>query len=140
MTYKEWFDAHGKKHRKIMQKLSNLSDEEVIAYFRFENMVEKEPDFCPLYETQTKCHEMDMLNCYLCACPYFRFNDNGLYTKENRTYYSICSIDAKEGKAFVSEKAVHQDCSACLLPHKESFIRKVFKRNWFEIMQKSHPQ
>ena len=120
-----------------MKKLDGLSDEEVIAYFRFENMVKKEPEFCPLYKENKKCHEMEELNCYLCACPYFRFDDRGLHEKEGRTYYSACSIDAREGKAFVSEHAVHQDCSTCLLPHKESFIRKVFTRNWFGIMQES---
>ena len=80
---------------------------------------------------------MEELNCYLCACPYFRFDDRGLYKKEGRTYYSDCSINAREGKEFVSERAVHQDCTACLLPHKESFIRKVFTRNWFGIMRES---
>jgi hypothetical protein len=137
MTYLEWFQTHGEKHRKIMEKLTRLSDEEVIAYFRFENMTAKEPDFCPLYAEGGKCHEMEVLNCYLCACPYFRFNDGGWFDKEGRTCYSTCSIDAKEGKRFVTENAVHQDCSDCLLPHKESFIRKVFKRDWFEIMKES---
>ncbi len=139
MTYKKWFDAHGEKHQKIMKKLTGFSDEEVIAYFRFENMAEKETDFCPLYAERKQCHEMENLNCYLCACPFFRFDDRGLYRKENRTYYSTCSINAKEGKAFVSDHAVHQDCSSCLLPHRESFIRKVFERNWFEMMKKCIP-
>ncbi|KYJ87568.1 hypothetical protein [Sulfurovum riftiae] len=138
MTYGAWFRTHGEKHRKIMEKLRTLSNEEVIAYFRFENMVEKEPDFCPLYAEPKKCHEMEILNCYLCACPYFRFDDDGLFKEEGRTHYSSCSIDAKEGKQFVSDTAVHQDCSSCLLPHKESFIRKVFKRDWFEIMKESN--
>jgi len=137
MTYLKWFQTHGEKHRKIMEKLTTLSDEEVIAYFRFENMAVKEPDFCPLYADRKKCHEIKVLNCYLCACPYFRFNDGGLFEKEGHTCYSDCSINAKEGKRFVTENAVHQDCSDCLLPHKESFIRKVFKRDWFEIMKKS---
>jgi len=137
MTYEAWFLTHGEKHRKIMEKLRTLSDEEVIAYFRFENMVEKEPDFCPLYAEKRKCHDIEVLNCYLCACPHFRFNDEGLFAKEGRTYYSRCSIDAKEGKYFVSDTAVHQDCSDCLLPHRESFIRKVFNRDWFGIMKES---
>ena len=137
MDYTTWFKKHGGKHQKIIKKLTELSDEEVIAYFRFENMVEKEPEFCPLYTQKKKCHEMEVLNCYLCACPHFRFDDSGLYTENNRTYYSICSIDAKEGKEFISNDAVHQDCSGCLLPHKESFIRKVFKRDWFKMVQES---
>ena len=135
MTYSQWFKQHGEKHAKIMQKLTHLSDNEVIEYFRFENMVEKEPDFCPLYAKNQKCHDMEQLNCYLCACPYFRFNDDGLYIKEKRIYYSDCSIHAKKGKKFIAENAVHQDCSLCLLPHKVSFIQKIFKREWFAMMQ-----
>jgi len=137
MTYKEWFDTHSRKHHRIMQKLTELSDEEIIAYFRFENMVEKEPDFCPLYTKKEKCHEMEVLNCYLCACPYFLFNDKGLKKEGEQTLYSICSINAKEGKRFISDHAIHQDCGNCLLPHKESFIKKIFKRDWSEIMHKS---
>jgi len=45
MDYLSWFQAHGEKHKTIMDKLSKLSDKEIIAYFRFDNMVEKEPDF-----------------------------------------------------------------------------------------------
>ena len=137
MAYSKWFRQHGEKHAKIMQKLTHLSDKEVIEYFRFDNMVEQEPDFCPLYAESKKCHEMEGLNCYLCACPWFRFDDNGLYSKNNRIYYSRCAIDAKEGEEFISGNSVHQDCSHCLLPHKASFIRKVFKRDWFAIMQES---
>ena len=137
MTYEAWFRTHGEKHREIMKKLKTLSDEEVIAYFRFENMREKEPDFCPLYAEGKKCHEMEVLNCYLCACPHFRFNDKGLFQENEKTHYSDCSINAKEGKQFVSETAVHQDCSNCLLPHKESFIKKIFTRDWFKIMKDS---
>jgi len=134
MTYTEWFETHGKKHQNIMKRLKHLSDVEVLEYFRFENMVQKEKDFCYLYEDNKKCHDMKTLNCYLCACPYFKFDDEGLAQQENKTVYSICSIDAKEGKAFVSEHAIHQDCSACEVPHKESYIKKHFSRDWFEMM------
>jgi len=50
LSYSSWVKSHGEKHKKIMEKLKDLSDDEVIEYFRFENMVEKEPDFCPLYK------------------------------------------------------------------------------------------
>ena len=138
MSYEKWFQSHGKKHKEIMQKLTKLSDNEVIAYFRFENMVQKEPDFCPLYKENKKCHDMEVLNCYLCACPNFRFDDEGISKKEDKTIYSICSIDSKDGDIFQTEEAIHQDCSGCLVPHRETYIKKHFSRNWFEIMKKVH--
>ena len=137
MTYMEWFESHAKKHEKIMKTLTDLSDEEVIDYFIYENMQEKHPDFCPLYADNTKCHEMETLNCYLCACHHFRFSDKGLKKEENKTIYSLCSIEAKEGKRFESEDAVHQDCSACLIPHQSAVIKKHFSRNWRAIMKKT---
>lgn len=136
MSYKKWFQSHGKKHKKIMQKLTRLSDDEVIAYFRFENMVQKEPDFCPLYKENKKCHDMEELNCYLCACPNFRFDDEGISKKEGKTIYSTCNIDSKDGDIFQTEEAIHQDCSGCLVPHQETYIKKHFSRDWFEIMKK----
>ena len=135
MSYNSWFETHGQKHKNIMKKLKDLSDEEIITYFRFENMVEKEPGFCLLYKEKKKCHEMDDLNCYLCACPNFRFDDEGISREENRVVYSTCSIESKDGALFVSDDAVHQDCSGCTVPHHEAYIKKHFGRDWFEIMR-----
>ncbi len=119
-----------------MTKLTHLSDEEVIVYFRYENMVQHEPDFCPLYAQNKKCHDMENLNCYLCACPNFRFNDAGIEQKEGKLLKSFCAIDSKEGAQFVGEDAIHQNCSGCTVPHHEAYIRKHFKRDWFDIMKK----
>jgi hypothetical protein len=135
MTYTDWFKTHGRKHQNIMRKLEHLNDTEVIEYFRFENMVEKEPDFCFLYKDNKKCHEMEELNCYLCACPNFRFNDEGFSKEGSQVLYSTCSIDSKDGAQFVSDAAIHQDCSGCTVPHHEAYIKKHFKRDWFEVMQ-----
>lgn len=135
MTYNDWFESHGNKHKNIMNKLEEMSDSDVITYFRFENMVKKEPDFCYLYKDNKKCHEMEVLNCYLCACPYFRFDDNGLSKKDVKVLYSNCSIEAKEGAQFESDNAIHQDCNECTIPHNEAYIKKHFSRDWFEIMR-----
>ncbi|MBV5320199.1 MAG: hypothetical protein JZU62_00775 [Sulfuricurvum sp.] len=137
MTYKQWFDAHASKHRAIMDKLSALSDDEVIEYFRFENMVEKESDFCPLYVENKKCHDTEDLNCYLCACPNFRFNDAGFHNVGDKTLFSTCSIDSPDGDRFITDTAIHQNCAGCLVPHSELYIAKVFDRNWGTIMNKS---
>ncbi len=140
MSYKDWFQAHGEKHKAIMDKLTHLSDEEVITYFRFENMVEKEPDFCPLYRENKKCHDMKELNCYLCACPNFRFNDEGFRKIENKTLYSTCNIDSKDGSQYISDDAIHQNCAGCSVPHHEAYITKVFDRDWFKVMKEVLPK
>ncbi|MDP1784053.1 MAG: hypothetical protein Q8K81_01360 [Sulfuricurvum sp.] len=135
MSYKKWFDEHASKHAAIMKKLTHLSDEEVIKYFRFENMVEKEVDFCPLYAENKKCHDTEELNCYLCACPNFRFNDKGFKQEEEKTLFSTCSIESPDGDRYISESAIHQNCAGCIVPHRESYIKKVFDRNWLAIMK-----
>ena len=137
MSYKEWFIAHASKHAAIMEKLTHLSDSEVIEYFRFENMVVNEPNFCLLYAENKKCHETEHLNCYWCACPHFRFNDKGFSTHEGKTLYSTCSIDCKDGKRFIRNTAIHQDCTSCLIPHHEKTLKKDFNRNWRTTMEKA---
>lgn len=134
MTYTEWVNDHAIKHQTIMQKLTDLCDDEVIEYFRFENMLIAEPDFCPLYAEGKKCHDIASLNCYLCACPHFVFDDDGLYHDKGHTTYSKCSIDSKKATLFTSDTATHLDCSACILPHNEKYVKKHFSRDWLEAI------
>ncbi|MDP3119420.1 MAG: hypothetical protein Q8N01_03255 [Sulfuricurvum sp.] len=134
MSYNQWFQEHAAKHRAIMDKLTHLSDQEIIEYFRFENMVVLEPTFCPLYADNKKCHDTPELNCYLCACPNFRFNDKGFKQEEEKTLFSTCSIESPDGDRYISETAIHQNCAGCLVPHRESYIKKVFDRDWLKIM------
>jgi hypothetical protein len=98
-------------------------------------MVINEPDFCPLYAKNQKCHDIEELNCYLCACPNFRFNDNGFETIKNKTLFSKCSINSKDGTKFESDTAIHQNCSGCIVPHNKKYIKENFSRDWFEIMK-----
>ncbi len=134
MSYSSWFQAHGEKHKKIIDKLSHLSDNELIKYFRFDNMVKHEPDFCPLYAKNKKCHDNEELNCYFCACPNFRFKDEGFETIEERTLFSTCNIDSKDGSQYISDTAIHQNCAGCFVPHSEAYIKKHFTRDWFKAM------
>ncbi len=135
MSYKNWFEEHSKKHQNIIEKLENKTKDEIIAYFDFESMQENEPNFCPLYKENKKCHEVEELNCYLCACPYFRFNDNGIKKVDEKILFSYCSLNSKFSKEFECENSIHQDCSDCLVPHKIKFIRKNFSQKWQEIMK-----
>ena len=130
MTYFDWMRDHAAKHREIIDRLVDLSDEEIIEYFDFENMKEKEPDFCPLYERDKKCHDMETLNCFSCGCPYFRLNN------DDSEILSYCSINHKNGGQMKAKKGIHQDCSKCTVPHKVNFVRKNFNKDWNQIMSK----
>jgi hypothetical protein len=138
MTYASWFEQHASKHKKIVEKLlaRGYSKEEIINYFDFDNMVKEEGDFCLLYAQNKKCHDMKSLNCYLCACPYFRFDDEGIKKVEENIQYSFCSIDAKDGNQGVYGEKIHQDCSKCKVPHHRAYVEKNFDFDWKKIMNK----
>ncbi len=147
MSYLSWFEEQAAKHKKVMTKLlaKNLNKDEIIAYFDFDNMVIHEPEFCPLYKELNakgkvgkKCHDMESLNCYLCACPNFRFDDNGYEQRDGKTVYSFCDIDSKDGKQGVYGDAIHQDCSGCSVPHHVSYIKKHYDTDWKKIMKACH--
>ena len=137
MSYNKWFNSHANKHKKIVEKLveTNYSKEQIIEYFDFDNMVKKEIDFCPLYKDEKKCHDMESLNCYLCACPNFRFSDDGIKKIDSNIQYSVCDIDSKDGRQGVYGDKIHQDCSKCTVPHHKSYVEKHFDLDWKEIMQ-----
>jgi len=135
MTYEEWFQNQGKLHANVMKKLEDKSIDEVIEYFRFENMVKNEPDFCPLYKDNKKCHDYEDLNCYLCACPNFRFKMDGFETIDGKTLFSKCGINSTDGAQYVGDDYIHQNCSGCIVPHRAKYIKNKFSRNWFEIMK-----
>lgn len=137
MTYYKWFQEHSKKHQKLIEKLrsKNLTDNQIIDYFDYDNMAKNEIDFCPLYRQHQKCHSIKHLNCFLCACPYFRFNDNGLYVKDGIVTKSLCSVNSKFSKFFVTNNERHLDCSSCKIPHTKAFMKNIVQKSWAEIMK-----
>jgi len=138
MGYTEWFEKHADKHKNIVTKLQKKSftKEEIIEYFDFENMKVHEQNFCPLYAKNKKCHDMKSLNCYLCACPNFRFNDKGIKKIKEATQFSFCAIDSKDGRQGVYGSKIHQDCSKCSVPHHKEYVTKHFDLDWKKMMLK----
>jgi len=140
LGYTTWVKEHALAHKKIVEKLlaQGMEKEEIISYFDFENMKEKESAFCPLYAQNKKCHEMEELNCYLCSCPNFRYSDAGIQKIGPNTQHSFCSIDSKDGKQGVYGDKIHQDCSRCQVPHHRAYVEKHFDLDWMKIMQPCH--
>ncbi|MDD5372826.1 MAG: hypothetical protein PHO62_05310 [Sulfurimonas sp.] len=134
MSYDEWFDKHADKHKKIVYKLvaNGYTKEQIIDYFEYENMAKEEIDFCPLYKDNKKCHEMEKLNCYLCGCPNFRFNDEGLGEYNEFKILSRCEIN--NGEKFAGKGVIHQNCSKCTVPHHKVYVKKNFDLDWKKIM------
>ena len=139
MTYDQWFQLQGELHSNVMKKLTHKSVDEIIEYFKFENMVKNEPDFCPLYKDNKKCHDVEELNCYLCACPHFRFDDLGFEKIGEKVVSSFFSIESKKRAKFEGDDYIHHDCSGCTIPHRAKYIKKDFKANWFEAMKDVRP-
>jgi len=147
MSYLQWFNNQVTRHGIVVEKLrkQGLKKEAIITYFDFDNMLKEEPDFCPLYKEKNsdgtlgkKCHDMEKLNCYLCACPNFRFKDEGVEKQDDKTVYSFCAIDSKDGKQGVYGEAIHQDCSGCSIPHYVTYVQKHYNEDWKKIMKKCH--
>ena len=134
MGYSSWFNKHADKHKKIVDKLvsQGYTKEQIIEYFDFDNMVKMENDFCPLYKEPKKCHDMESLNCYLCACPNFRFNDEGIGEYNGSKILSKCDIN--NGEKFAGKGVIHQDCSSCSVPHHKAYVEKHFDLDWKKIM------
>jgi len=137
MSYKMWLTKQCDKHAKIVYKLlqRGYAKTKIIDYFEYENMRQNEADFCPLYKDKTRCHDIVYLNCYLCACPNFRFSDLGIRKTNGKTEYSHCAVNSTDGKQSEFNGQIHQDCSGCTLPHEKKYIAKHFKKELKEIMK-----
>jgi len=131
MTYKSWHDDHRAKRNALISdlKVSGLSDDEIVHYFRWTNMVKVQKEYCGLYKDMKKCHTLNELNCLFCACPYFVYSDEGLDVQEDGVLYSKCSIDSRLGTTFEYDNCLHQDCTLCLIPHTKHFAFKYFFEN-----------
>jgi Zn-finger protein len=114
-VFKNWQLAHKEKKEKILKKLLNFSKDEIIQYFTFENMKEKELDFCLLYKQNKKCHNLKDLNCYFCACPYFK-------VEKHKT---LCLINSRFAKYKKDKNGyISLSCIDCKIPHNKNFVKK----------------
>jgi len=105
-VFDEWLKEFEEKRAKIISKLKDKTIIEIIDYFEYDNMKEKEPDFCPLYKIGEKCHDLEYLNCFFCACPFYK-----IYK---------CEINSKFAIQIETKRVI--DCSNCPVPHRKQFV------------------
>jgi len=102
--------------RDTLVKRLRLKDcDSILTVFEYDRLKEIESSFCPLFAEGIKCHSMEYLNCYFCACPHYIVDDS--------TY--ICSINSRFAK-YVENIL---DCSECKVPHKRGFVKKMLKNS-----------
>lgn len=131
MSYIEWKKAQESKVHTILSKLGYADIDNIVEYFNYDNMVEKEPDFCPLYKDKIKCHNIDNLNCYYCGCPYFIVNSKPIADNNNVMLESHCFINSKHRSSYITNPDAdgimhkHCDCTHCTIPHKAGYVKKM---------------
>jgi len=132
VSYANWLESHAQKHQQIISKLlkKNYTKDQIVNYFRYENISKQEPNFCPLFQQKTKCHDIEELNCYFCGCPHFRFYD---IPQDN--IHSFCAIKSPDGEQKCYNNVYHQDCSHCIIPHKKQYILQNYTHNWLNKMK-----
>jgi len=135
MTYESWLEENNNKIKEILSRASLDTPAEIARYFKYENMVEKEPNFCPLYKDRIKCHDVADLNCYFCGCPYFRIMSSTELKDENKNMIvSMCVIDSKYKDKYYEDPdenniiKLHCDCSKCYLPHKTTYVERMLNK------------
>lgn len=128
MTFVEWSIKHYEDRKAILEKLKDKSEEEIVEYFNYDNMVDSEPNYCPLYAMGNKCHNMKDLNCLLCACPFFKFSDDKpIDIRGDIKVMSVCTIDSKHANSYIIGNKQQCDCSQCTVPHKYHVVMKFLK-------------
>ena len=128
MTFEEWLVDHDGKVQEVLGRLNSTDPNVIIEYFDYDNMAEKESDFCPLYNMGEKCHDTNKLNCYYCACPYFMESDDEPFGYNGDVkIMSTCSINSTKAGTFIQDGVQQCDCTNCHVPHNARFALKYLK-------------
>jgi len=130
-----WENAHFKK---ILEELKQANIDLsipniplIIQETSFAVRSKKYPEQCPYYRKTHSCHpEVQDLNCFLCACPYYKSD----------SLEGGCEINSNSGKwhspyPYSSSNKVW-DCSDCSIPHSPEFVEKWLRQNLDKLKQR----
>lgn len=111
------------KRREIISRFHLKTPEEIIEFFKYDNLKKMVPDFCVLFKNNLLCHNLPEkeLICYFCACPFY---DDELWD-EDRKIFGDCKNP--EGKG-VRNIHGYYDCTSCTLPHQKKTAINLLKK------------
>jgi Zn-finger protein len=91
----------------LANELIQKKNEERIDTYSYENQRKINPNGCVHYLENTRCHDMEELNCFFCLCP-----------KYDRTVKEgACRINSPDSKYIDNHEGKILDCSDCGFPH-----------------------
>ncbi len=121
---KKWYNEFRKKRAEVLKHVIDKSPEGIIKYFTYLNLKKSDPDFCPLFKENIKCHKLkeNELICFFCGCPYF---DYDLWDEGNKIYGG-CKNPMGRG---YRNRYGYWDCSECHFPHLKENALKLIHEN-----------
>ncbi len=118
----KWYKDFIAKRNYIIEKYNLKTPEQIASFFIYKNLKEKEPNFCPLFPKNEKCHDMkeEDLNCFYCACPFYNYE----IWDEEKKIFGACLLSESEG---IRNQYGYWDCTNCTLSHTSEFVIKKLK-------------
>ena len=93
----------------------------------FKNRSKRDPSQCPYYQKEPPqpCHDIEDLNCFLCACP--NYNSNILK--------GGCNINSKKGGYNNLPEGKVWDCSNCKINHTPKEVEEYLLKNLERLVE-----
>ena len=95
---------------------------QTISEYRYDVRKVSNPDACPCYSNNIRCHNLENLNCMLCYCPFYDMDklEGGCLRKSPQgKWYEHSRLP--KGKIW--------DCSDCNYPHIEENVLEYMLKN-----------
>jgi len=127
---KKWEKGHFEKvlgevkQAGIDFSLENL--DEIVEHLSCDIRKLEYPGRCPYYASGKGCHDLEDLNCFLCACPNY----------ESERLEGGCKINSEGGKWHYHENLPLGrvwDCSDCEINHTSGEVREYIEKNFDEL-------
>jgi Zn-finger protein len=138
---KGFFKGHQLRILRDLKKqgiiIGQTSIKEIIQATSYKQRKTTHLDSCVCYQSDPEqpkqppkpCHNLELLNCFLCACPEFDLEaESGGCNVYSRLGKIIDSPIAKTGKIW--------DCYSCYHPHFPTTVEKYIKENLESLKQK----